>query len=66
GIWVMAGGDGNADRQVNSQDKIDAWQSEVGASGYLGGDFDMTGNVGNQDKIDIWMPNSGLSSQVPD
>ncbi|MCD4695843.1 MAG: hypothetical protein K8S16_06340, partial [Bacteroidales bacterium] len=66
GVWAMMGGDGNADKQVNTQDKLDVWQAEAGASGYLGGDFNMTGNVGNQDKIDIWVPNSGQSSQVPD
>ena len=66
GIWAMTGGDGNADYQINTQDKIDAWWPDAGSSGYLGSDFDMNGEVGNQDKIDIWAPNSGQSSQVPD
>ncbi|MCD4734597.1 MAG: carboxypeptidase-like regulatory domain-containing protein [Bacteroidales bacterium] len=66
GVWVMMGGDGNADKQVNTQDKLDVWHPEAGWSGYLGGDYDMSGLVGNQDKIDVWVPNSGQSSQVPD
>ncbi|MBN1340087.1 MAG: hypothetical protein JXA03_12230 [Bacteroidales bacterium] len=64
GIWAMAGGDGNADGQVNNSDKIDVWVPQSGSSGYKPGDFDMNGNVNNQDKLDMWAPNSGRSSQV--
>ncbi|MBN1338608.1 MAG: hypothetical protein JXA03_04755, partial [Bacteroidales bacterium] len=66
GVWAMMGGDGNADNQINTQDKLDAWWNEAGSSGYRGSDFDMNGQTGNQDKLDIWQPNSGQSSQVPD
>ncbi|MCD4737509.1 MAG: hypothetical protein K8R53_15805, partial [Bacteroidales bacterium] len=66
GVWAMTGGDGNADNEINTQDKMDVWWQEAGATGYLGGDYNMSGQVGNQDKIDIWVPNSGQSSQVPD
>ena len=65
GVWAMRGGDGNADFQVNMQDKVDAWWNEGGFSGYLGSDFNMDGQTGNQDKLDVWQSNSGQSSQVP-
>lgn len=66
GQWGMAGGDGNADRQVNNSDKVDVWTPTAGNSGYESGDFNMDGQVNNQDKVDVWEPNGGLGSQVPD
>jgi len=66
GVWGMIGGDGNADGQVSTGDKIEAWLPDVGSSGYYPGDFDMNGNVANQDKIDLWEPNAGAGGQVPD
>lgn len=65
GVWAARGGDGNADGDINTQDKLDAWWIDAASSGYLGGDFDMNGQAGNQDKVDVWMPNSGMSGQVP-
>ncbi|MBN1340483.1 MAG: hypothetical protein JXA03_14230 [Bacteroidales bacterium] len=66
GQWGMAGGDGNADRQVNNSDKVDVWTPTAGNSGYEAGDFNMDGQVNNQDKVDVWEPNGGMGAQVPD
>ncbi|MBN1340443.1 MAG: PKD domain-containing protein [Bacteroidales bacterium] len=65
GIWGLFAADGNADGQVNSQDKVDVWSPESGQSGYLSGDFNMNGNVENQDKNDLWTINGGYGSFVP-
>lgn len=65
GVWGMVGGDGNADGQVNNQDKNEVWTVQVGMSGYLAGDFNLDAQVSNQDKNDIWIPNVGKGSQVP-
>jgi len=65
GVYGMYGGDGNADGQVNLQDKNDVWNAQSGASGYNPADFDLNGQVNLQDKNNIWNPNSGNASQVP-
>ncbi|MBN1339185.1 MAG: hypothetical protein JXA03_07670, partial [Bacteroidales bacterium] len=66
GIWAMVAADGNADRQVNNNDKNEVWASQAGLSGYYPGDFDMNSQVDNSDKNDLWVPNSGRGAQVPD
>lgn len=65
GVWGMVSGDGNADGQVTSVDKITVWRTQTGLSGYLSGDFNMNGTVNNDDKINFWYPNTGFSSQIP-
>lgn len=65
GIFGMFGGDGNADKNVNTQDKINVWKPQVGSSGYYSGDYNMDSQVSSTDKINVWKPNSGKSSQVP-
>ncbi|MBN3034802.1 MAG: C10 family peptidase [Bacteroidales bacterium] len=66
GIWGMAGGDGNADGEINNGDKNDVWVVQAGSSGYLSGDFNIDGQVNNGDKNDVWAPNTGMGGQVPD
>ncbi|MBN1340564.1 MAG: PKD domain-containing protein [Bacteroidales bacterium] len=66
GIWGMAGGDGNADGQVNNVDKNDVWAPSAGQGGYMCGDFNLDVQVNNGDKNDIWVPNTGLGCQVPE
>ncbi|MCD4665222.1 MAG: hypothetical protein K8R68_08115 [Bacteroidales bacterium] len=66
GIWGMVSGDGDADGQINNEDKIEVWQPQSGNAGYLAGDFNMNANADNNDKNDIWEPNSGSGGQVPD
>ncbi len=65
GIFGMYGGDGDANGQIQTQDKNEVWNAQSGSSGYLPGDFDMNGQVQTQDKNNIWNPNSGVASQVP-
>lgn len=65
GIYGLRGADGNADGSVGNPDKVDVWNLQAGASGYLSGDFNMNGEVNNGDKNDIWVPNGGTGSQVP-
>ena len=65
GVYAMFGGDGDANGQVQNQDKNNIWNPESGLGGYLQGDFDMNGQVQNQDKNNIWNPNSGIGTAVP-
>ncbi|MBN3034810.1 MAG: carboxypeptidase regulatory-like domain-containing protein [Bacteroidales bacterium] len=65
GAYGMTSGDGNANGQVETGDKVDVWAIQAGQSGYLPGDYDMDANVTNGDKIDLWAPNSGKGTQVP-
>ncbi len=64
-VWGMIAADGNADRNVNTQDKLNVWKIDVGSSDYRGGDFNLDGQTNTQDKLNIWKPNSGKASQVP-
>lgn len=64
GIWGMFSGDANADRQVNTGDKM-TWNSQAGQLGYKSADLNLDGVVNNFDKIYFWYPNVGASSQVP-
>jgi len=65
GIYGMAGGDENADGNVDFTD-IPAWKSNAGTTGYKSADFNLNNQVDNNDKNDIWVTNGSLSSQVPD
>lgn len=65
GTWGLFAGDGNADGNINSIDKIIVWKGNIGIQGYNPGDFNMDGNVNNTDKINCWSPNGGRSCQVP-
>lgn len=66
GIYGMAGGDNDADGDVDLTD-IGAWKSNTGTTGYKSSDFDLNNQVSNTDKNDVWVENNGvLSTQVPD
>ncbi len=66
GIWGMAGGDGNADGQINVEDIDNVWALQAGNSGFISGDFTMESQVNNIDKNDIWLLNNGDGAQPPD
>jgi len=65
GLFGMFGGDGDANGQIQTQDKNNVWNPQSGLSGYRMGDFDLNGQVQTQDKNNIWNPNSGVGSSVP-
>ncbi|TVQ13680.1 MAG: hypothetical protein EA361_09195 [Bacteroidetes bacterium] len=65
GAFGMFGGDGDANGQVQTQDKNNVWNLQSGLSGYLQGDFDLNGQVQTQDKNNVWNPNSGIGTSVP-
>lgn len=65
GIYGMAGGDGDANGQINNDDKITVWKNQAGSYGYLAGDFNLNGHVSNPDKVDIWQVNGGRGCMVP-
>jgi|GEM_PF-3300138 len=65
GLWGMYGGDGDANGQIQTQDKNNIWNPQSGLSGYHMGDFDLNGQVQTQDKNNIWNPNSGVGTSVP-
>ncbi len=66
GVLGMAGGDGNSDGLVDTDDKNNFWSIFVGTRGYLKGDYTLNGNINNPDKNDIWLNNQNKESQVPD
>jgi len=66
GIWGMMAADGNADEQIDNQDKNDIWYLQRFLSGYLQGDFDMDTDVDFMDIDNLWKSNSGKSSFVPE
>jgi len=66
GKWAMIAGDGDANGNINLDDKTNYWNISVGKSGYLEGDFNMDGQVDNRDKLDIWINNSGSNCMVPE
>lgn len=66
GVWAMAGGSGNTNRQVDNLDKNEVWHNQLGSMGYLQGDYNLSGLVSAADKTDIWQGSSGKASQVPE
>lgn len=65
GVFGMYGGDGDANGQIQAQDKNNVWNLQSGLAGYYPADFDLNGQVQAQDKNNIWSPNSGNGSAVP-
>ncbi|OQX75930.1 MAG: hypothetical protein B6D61_09585, partial [Bacteroidetes bacterium 4484_249] len=66
GVYGLFGSDGNADGNINTDDKNNIWIPQVGTQGYKSGDFNLDVQVDNKDKNDIWLPNIGEGSQVPE
>ncbi len=66
GVWGMIASDGNADGEVNIDDKGNVWAPQAGEEGYKSGDFNLDGQVANPDKDDYWVPNEGKGSQIPE
>ncbi len=65
GIWGMAGGDTNANGEINATDKT-LWENQAGTAGYESLDVNMNGQVDNPDKNDLIIPNNNSQTQVPD
>ena len=65
GVFVMYGGDGNADGIIDMLDKTSFWSALVGHRGYLSADYTLNGQLNNPDKNDIWDENLGEVKQVP-
>jgi len=66
GVYGLFGSDGNADGNINTDDKNNIWIPQAGTQGYKSGDFNLDVQVDNKDKNDIWLPNIGEGSQVPE
>ncbi len=66
GFWGMAGGDGDANGQIQNQDKNNVWKPQFNENGYKAGDYILNGQVQNQDKTEAWQLNSGKGSGLPD
>jgi hypothetical protein len=64
GIYGMAGGDNDADGDVDLID-IASWKTDAGKAGYKSTDFDLNTQVSNSDKNDVWVENGTKTSQVP-
>ncbi|RLD56142.1 MAG: hypothetical protein DRJ05_11770, partial [Bacteroidetes bacterium] len=59
GIWGMMAGDGDANGQIDNQDKNDIWHEQRNTYGYLSGDFDMNRQVSDVDINSYWIFNAG-------
>lgn len=66
GIFVLYGGDSNADIVVDENDLIEAWNQSAGQKGYHPADMNFDGEINNLDKNQIWEPNNGVSGQIPE
>ena len=64
GIYGMAGGDKDADGDVDLTD-LASWKADAGKNGYKSSEFNLDYQVNNQDKNDVLIENLSLSSQVP-
>jgi hypothetical protein len=64
GIYGMAGGDNDADGDVDLTD-LASWKTNAGSTGYKSPEFNLDSQVNNNDKNDVWVENQTLSSQVP-
>jgi hypothetical protein len=62
-IWGFIAADGNADGQINNEDKNDIWNHELYSTGYKSGDFTMDGHVNFEDKL-LWEINVGKGSLI--
>ncbi len=65
GLWGLSSGNGNADAQIDNQDKNDVWLLQLGTVGYKSSDYNMDGQVDNSDKIVKWGPNTGKGKRIP-
>ena len=65
-VWGMTGGDGDANRIVNTADKTSFWSIFTGKSGYISSDYNMDGQTNNPDKNNIWLNNLLKECQVPE
>jgi len=50
--------------KVDNSDKNEAWETQIGATGYYPGDFNMDGIVNDLDKVELWDQNAGKASPV--
>lgn len=64
GVFGMPGSDGDADGNINLNDK-NLWAGDAGKNRYTPSDFDLNSQVGNQDKNDVYVPNTAYNLQVP-
>jgi len=65
GVYAMYTGDASGNNQVQTSDKNDYWNIQVGQAGYRSADFNLNGQVQNNDLNDYWKYNVGTGSQVP-
>ncbi len=65
GVYGMAGGDANADGEIDTVDKT-LWTNDAGTKDYKSTDLNLDGQVNNPDKNDIWGVNGLYSTQVPE
>ena len=62
GKWGMYAADGDANFQIDNQDKNGVWLPEYNSTGYLSGDYDMDGHVDMDDLNGKWAINAGQGS----
>ena len=64
-VYAMYAGDANNNGQIQTSDKNDYWNVQVGQAGYIESDFNLNGQVQTSDVNDKWQYNVGASSKVP-
>jgi len=66
GVWGIKSGDGNADGQINNQDKNDSLVQLQNLTGYLSNDYNLDGEISIEDLEGFWLENAGSGHFVPD
>jgi len=66
GNFGMVAGDGNADGDIDQQDKTLTWDTVAGIMEYTSGDYNCDAQVDNADKDDYWLLNTSYTSQIPE
>ncbi|MCF7832705.1 MAG: hypothetical protein K9N05_03900 [Candidatus Marinimicrobia bacterium] len=63
--YAMIAGDGDGNGQLQTTDKSNTWNVQVGQSGYKTADYDLNGWVQTTDKTAFYESNVGKGSLVP-
>lgn len=67
GVYGMIAGDGNADSNVDANDRDFVWRPQNGTAWdyQKSGDFDLSGGIDASDLNNCWRGNNGSKSRVP-
>ncbi|MBN2173710.1 MAG: hypothetical protein JW731_06245 [Bacteroidales bacterium] len=65
GVWGMAAGDIDADKQIGMNDKSNGWETDAALRGYNGSDNNLDSQSNNPDKNEFYITNLNKVSGIP-